>query len=1118
MRFLMITLTLVVSIPAYADYNVTIGSGASANGAWSGASPDVWTPSASGATVSATEIETRLAAGTSVTITTAGGGAENGDITQSASLTWTTNTTLTFTALRNIAVNTPIAATGTSAGLSLGHGVGADYSINNGVKITLSGSSASLSIGGQAYTVINSVGVEGDATTSTLQGMKNNLTGKYALGADVDASATSGWNAGSGFDPIGHNFSGGFAGLGHVISGLVINRPGSSNVGLFARVNTDGAFVRDLGLRGHTIVGHSYTGGLVGQNWGTILNCYSIGDITAIYSDSWDNVGGLVGSSYAGLIKNSYSGGTVTGNDMVGGLVGNSSAGLPHLTWIGNTISNSYSTALVNGNTNVGGLIGSESGSTISDSYWDTQASGQATSAGGTGKTTAEMKQQATYANWDFDKVWTIDEGNGYPDLRGLAVPPVLSAVAISGTTQTATVLSATSHEVATGYWIVVARDAAAPTAAQVKAAATYSGVTLTASGNAAMTVNVAKNFSVSGLTGGTDYDLYFAAEDGSGNLVAAPVKVQFATSSADTTPDAYTFTAQTGAARSTVTPSNAITVAGINSAAAISITGGEYEINASGTWASGAGTVNNGDTVKVRLTSSASYSTAATATLTIGGVDGTFSVTTEAAPAPPPAPPPPVPSYDPPPPPPPPTTLTVSANGSGTLTGSITQVTVNGGGTLIIPATIAAAGVTLNLPAPSSGAASPVTLTLNGQSLNVTPGGAGTVLRVTTATVTLNGVPTVVQLISLSAGTITVSGSGQTLLSIGSGATPRLLASGGNEAVTALATLDAASGETLLAVSGGMVVLPAANTATRSAAATQTEIHAGETVTFDSAGQIKSHRAGSPSGSNGAGDPLTIANRPATLTLDATLSNLKGGLARLDGQSPEQAALALLGADFTLGNGGQTPAGVLPLTVGQTTLHLLPLGPLDIDASQPDGVSLTADGLYQFVRSGVVMQFAPSVRDSRQLAGDLASTFSGAATTVHNDGVIVVRAGGVDFVMQPDLSAESGSGNAMEFDFGEQGHLRYRDAQGYRQTLHPAFAELATLRDILTAAIPGIVVNRNNGVTTAAIGEVIYTLVPDYTLTSIPAEQAGRGWWSGADGKLYIRNADGTAQGFAVR
>jgi hypothetical protein len=578
-----------------------------------------------------------------------------------------------------------------------------------------------------------------------------------------------------------------------------------------------------------------------------------------------------------------------------------------------------------------------------------------------------------------------------------------------------------------------------------------------------------------------------------------------------DTTPDAYTFTAQNNAARSTVTTSNAITVTGIDSAAAISISGGEYSVSTDGgtnwsDWSTATpATVSLNHQVKVRLTSSANYSSAATATLTIGGVNGAFSVTTEAAPAP-------EPSYDP---PPPPTSLTISANGSGTLTSSITQATVHGGATLIIPTTLAAAGVTLNLPTPATGSASPVTLTVNGQSLNVTPGAAGTVLRISSATVTLNGVPTVVQLVSLSAGSITVSGSGQTLLSIGSGTPPRLIASGGNEAVTALATLDAASGDTLLAVSGGMVLLPALNTATRSAAAQETEIHAGETVTFDSAGQLKSHRV---AGGNGAGDPLTLTNRPAALTLDAAIPNLKGSLARLGGQSPEQAALALLGTDFVLGNGGQTEAGVLPLTVGQSTLHLLPLGPLDIDASQPDGVSLTADGLYQFARNGLLMRFAPSVRDSRQFSGDLAATFNGATASLHGDGVIVVRVSGVDFVMQPDLSAESGSGNAMGFDFGGEGHLRYRDAQGYRQALHPAFADLATLRATLTAAIPGIIVRRDNGAATAAIGEVIYTLVPDYTLTSIPAEQAGRSWWNGADGKLYIRNADGTAQGFAVR
>ena len=95
--------------------------------------------------------------------------------------------------------------------------------------------------------------------------------------------------------------------------------------------------------------------------------------------------------------------------------------------------------------------------------------------------------------------------------------------------------------------------------------------------------------------------------------------------------PDDFSFTAQTGIPLATSIVSNPITVTGISSAAAISSTGGDYKIN-SGSWTSAAGTVNNGDTVQVRLTSSSSPSALATATLTIGGVSGTFDVTTAAS------------------------------------------------------------------------------------------------------------------------------------------------------------------------------------------------------------------------------------------------------------------------------------------------------------------------------------------------------------------------------------------------------------------------------------------------------------------------------------------------------
>ena len=99
-------------------------------------------------------------------------------------------------------------------------------------------------------------------------------------------------------------------------------------------------------------------------------------------------------------------------------------------------------------------------------------------------------------------------------------------------------------------------------------------------------------------------------------------------TLAADTTPDAFSFTDQTGVALNTVKESNIIAVSGIDTGVSISINGGEYSLN-DGDYASVSGTVNNGDRVKVRLMSSGSFSSTTNAELTIGGVSDTFSLTT---------------------------------------------------------------------------------------------------------------------------------------------------------------------------------------------------------------------------------------------------------------------------------------------------------------------------------------------------------------------------------------------------------------------------------------------------------------------------------------------------------
>lgn len=99
-----------------------------------------------------------------------------------------------------------------------------------------------------------------------------------------------------------------------------------------------------------------------------------------------------------------------------------------------------------------------------------------------------------------------------------------------------------------------------------------------------------------------------------------------------DATPSAFGFTDQTGVATSTLITSGAITVAGIAAGvdALATVDSGEYELNASGSWLpAGDFTVQLGDTVKLRHTSSATGSTATNQVLTIGGVSDTFTSTT---------------------------------------------------------------------------------------------------------------------------------------------------------------------------------------------------------------------------------------------------------------------------------------------------------------------------------------------------------------------------------------------------------------------------------------------------------------------------------------------------------
>ena len=267
-----------------------------------------------------------------------------------------------------------------------------------------------------------------------LDAVRDNLCGNHTLMNDLDYS-TLGYeelagpmaNGGSGWIPIGSSdvelltpFKGTFDGQGYEIHDLFIE---DSDPHLFYEVGLFGlsyGVIRDIGVVNATLLGAGWpAGALVGENafGGTVSNSYSTGNVS-MYED-YGSVGGLIGRNSNGIVSDCYSTASVAGNSTVGGLVGENHEG---------TVSNSYSTGNVTGENYVGGLVGRNSG-TVSNSFWDTETSGQTTSDGGTGKTTAEMRDIATFsgAGWNIVAValnetnpayiWNIVNNVTYPFL-----------------------------------------------------------------------------------------------------------------------------------------------------------------------------------------------------------------------------------------------------------------------------------------------------------------------------------------------------------------------------------------------------------------------------------------------------------------------------------------------------------------------------------------------------------------------------------------------------------------------------------------------------------------------------------------------------------------------------
>ncbi|MFA5371943.1 MAG: MBG domain-containing protein [Sideroxydans sp.] len=409
--------------------DVTIGtSGSTTGGTFSGG---VWTPAAPLSFIHTGLIVGTLNGGTSVTITTANAGfVEAGNINVNASIATTNSVPASLTLLAENDINF-----GNGVGISSTGGVldvvlRSDADANSTGTVNFAGTNAFSLFGGRvdlyynptsyatptdyaatfgvtphtAWMLVNDVGLEAGGTLG-LQAMSTNLAGNYALGTNIDATGTALWNSDGlggyfGFVPVGNsvsNFTGKLDGMGHAITGLTINTPFGTNVGLFGYMAN--ASVTNLNLINTSVTGQDWVGSLAGVMInGSVSNVTAGGSLTASgnagglvgdisgttignsnsavnVSTNTGTVGGLVGRMQSGTINNSAASGNVTtvNSSYVGGLVGLKSAG---------TISGGTASGAVVGGIIVGGLVGANYG-LIGNSSATGNVTGGSSSIGG---------------------------------------------------------------------------------------------------------------------------------------------------------------------------------------------------------------------------------------------------------------------------------------------------------------------------------------------------------------------------------------------------------------------------------------------------------------------------------------------------------------------------------------------------------------------------------------------------------------------------------------------------------------------------------------------------------------------------------------------------------------
>lgn len=615
-------------------------------------------------------------------------------------------------------------------------------------------------------------------------------------------------------------------------------------------------------------------------------------------------------------------------------------------------------------------------------------------------------------------------------------------------------------------------------------------------------------------------------------DLAGNAVSAGSALFTADTAPAAFTFTAVTGSTLKTAVQSNAVTITGINAPSALAVVAPSDSTLlcsiapvATGIFPAFSScapstplTVNNGDQLKLQLTSSSTASTPVAGTISLGGVTSTFSVSTAAQTAVP---------------------AGIGYTPLSALTAAFTApdaaMTLSANGVVTIPATVTA----MLYPLSTTPANTPFllksggtyTFNLAGSIMAFQPTGGDTL--VLTKSYSVDGL-TSIPLLEVVSGRATVTYTGSALpvaslqvgSSLGSTVAKQILVSAANTSPLTLDIQRTVDGLGIVGVTAGRATLRLASGVSSVAIAdTATVLYPYEVATLSTAGKVNSIRVGSVDGKTASvvGDDLGASIMPTGVISRAKVPNLSPALERADPTKPlMQSLFDFIGSRTTMTANTQGGNGQVPLALDGINLNIIPYGDVQVDTTRADGITQAADGHYEVSRNGVYVKLTTTVTNLNMFAQAVSSTYAGGTVALTEDAALEIRNNGKTLLARPNITAQSTT--AMTIGIGQtaEGYLTF-DTLGMQQVLYPRLYNLSQLATTFSSLDPKIILRDNlNGTVTATVNGADLTLLPQYEVLSpiggIPPEHRADPWWLTDDGIVYFKYTSGSAQGFRVQ